>query len=73
MAVGLSYYYFSLLKGDQEGVNRNGPWHIYSIPLCPNITHVIALAKHFLTYPYYLKGDFRFSPGDLQYNQFMKN
>ena len=64
-------HFFSHTKGDQEGINRNEPWHIYSNPMCPEICPILALAKYVFTQPSLLAGDCRLFPGDSQYNYYM--
>lgn len=64
--------YFTHTKGDQEGLLRTEPWHIYSNPLCPPICPILALSKYIFTNPCLLKGDCRIFLGDNQYHRFMK-
>eukprot|EP00978_Attheya_sp_CCMP212_P043652 scaffold288625_cov30-Attheya_sp.AAC.1 len=43
--------YFTCTKVDQEGLNRNEPWHIYTNPVRKSVCAVIALAKYLFTFP----------------------
>ena len=65
--------FFAHSKGDQEGVNRLQPWHIYANPGHPSICPVLALAKYLFSNPSILIGDRKLFPGGNQYSRFMKS
>ena len=51
--------FFLHSKGDQKGMNRSEPWHIYSNPIFPCICPILALAKYLFTNPTLFKGNSR--------------
>ena len=65
--------FFAHSKGDQEGVNRREPWHIYDNPGQPSICPISALAKYLFSHPSILTGDRKLFPGRHQYSRFMKS
>ena len=65
--------FFAHSKGDQEGVNRREPWHIYDNPGQPSICPISALAKYLFSHPSILTGDWKLFPGEHQYSRFMKS
>jgi len=64
--------FFAHSKGDQEGVNRLQPWHIYANPAQPFICPVLALAKYLFANPSILSSEDKLFPGGSQYSRFMK-
>ena len=58
--------FFAHSKGDQEGVNRRQPWHIYANPGQPCICPVLALAKYVFSNPSLLTGNQKLFPGGHQ-------
>ena len=65
--------FFAHSKGDQEGLNRTQPWHIYSNPLEPSICAIAALAKYLFSNPTILLGQTnKLFPGNSQYYRFIK-
>ena len=65
--------FFAHTKGDQEGINRLEPWHIYSNPVQPDICPILSLAKYLFSNPSILSSDDRLFPGGNQYSRFMKS
>jgi hypothetical protein len=62
--------FFTCTKVDQEGLNRNEPWHVYANPVRKAVCPILALAKYLFTFPELLAGDNRLFPGTSQYDRF---
>ena len=65
-------FYFMKSKGDQEGLNSNEPWHIYSNPLNPFICPILALTRYVFCNPSVLNGSCKLFESTDPYQRYSK-
>ena len=63
---------FAKSKGQQEGEEHVGPWHVYVSPYEPAMCHVLTLAKYVFCYPSVVCGKSPLFEGTNQYNRYSK-
>ena len=59
-------------KGDQEGVNSNEPWHVYSNPFNPFICPILALTRYVFCNPSVLNGSCKLFESTDPYQRYLK-
>ena len=59
-------------KGDQEGVNLNEPWHLYSNPFNPFICPILALIRYVCYSPSVLNGSCKLFASTGPYQRHLK-
>ena len=64
--------FFAKCKTNQEGVDKNVPWHIHANPNDPSICPVHALSIYLFTNPHLLSAESRIFPGESQYRHYSK-
>ena len=62
--------FFSKSKTNQDGLDKNVPWHIHSNPNEPAICPVHALGIYLFTNPHLLSAESKLFPGELQYKHY---
>jgi hypothetical protein len=64
--------YFTHSKADQDGINRDEPWHVYANPRDPSVCPILSLGRYLLTFPTILPGNGQLFPGSNQYDRYAK-
>ena len=62
--------FFPKHKGDQIGLNKDEPRHVYSNPIQPEVCAMRAMACYFFTFPQILQDGKDLFPGEDQHNRF---
>ena len=62
--------YYPKHKGDQIGLTKDEPRHVYSNPIKPEVCPIRAMASYFLTFPQILQDGKDLFPGESQHTRF---